>query len=99
MFYVGRTKSIPKRYAAPKRNPEKKREGGDFLIQPVYVNLNRLESKVYEQALMNAFEPEILINKIRGIARNRISPIHFVKSVISRIGDIAENDWLNFIGS
>ncbi|MCQ2426959.1 MAG: hypothetical protein MJ137_00970 [Clostridia bacterium] len=45
VFYVGRTKSIPKRYAAHKRNPEKKREGGDFLIQPVYVNLNWLESK------------------------------------------------------
>ncbi len=99
VFYVGRKKNISKRYSAHKRDLEKKKVGGDFMIQPVYVNLNWLESRVYEQALMNAFEPEILINKIRGLARNKISPIHFVESVLSRIGDIAEDEWLNYIGS
>ena len=47
---------------------------------------------------MKAFGTHILINKIRGISRNKIKSIHWTSAVLSYVGDIAENEWLYWLG-
>lgn len=57
-------------------NPEKILAGGDFLMVPVYTGLDAISAKSLEQGLMTAFGTHILINKIRGISRNKIRSKH-----------------------
>ena len=98
VFYVGRTKNFSARYSAHKSNPEKILAGGDFLMVPVYTGLDAVSAKSLEQGLMTAFGTHILINKIRGISRNKIRSKHWTSAVLSYVGDIAENEWLYWLG-
>ena len=98
VFYVGRTKNFSARYSAHKSNPEKILAGGDFLMVPVYTGLDAISAKSLEQGLMTAFGTHILINKIRGISRNKIRSKHWTSAVLSYVGDIAENEWLYWLG-
>ncbi len=98
VFYVGRTKNFSARYSAHKSNPEKILAGGNFLMVPVYTGLDALSAKSLEQALMTAFGAHILINKIRGISRSKIKSKHWTSDVLSYVGDIAENEWLYWLG-
>ena len=97
LFYVGRTKNVITRLYAHQNNPEKRARGGNFTLVPVYVGLSYIVSRAMEQALMNALGPEMLINKIRGISVSNVTPLFFVEAVLERIGDIAEDEWLNFL--
>lgn len=98
VFYVGRTKNFTARYSAHKANPEKVAAGGNFLMVPVYTGLDAVSAKALEQGLMNAYSTHILINKIRGISRKKIKPKYWTTAVLSYVGDIAENEWLYWLG-
>lgn len=98
VFYVGRTKNFTARYSAHKANPEKVAAGGNFLMVPVYNGLDAVSAKALEQGLMNAYSTHILINKIRGISRKKIKPKYWTTAVLSYVGDIAENEWLYWLG-
>jgi predicted GIY-YIG superfamily endonuclease len=98
VFYVGRTKNFAARYSAHKANAEKKKYGGNFTMQAVYVGLNLVSAKAYEQGLMTAFGTHVLINKYRAIARGKIGPQYFTQAVLSNMKDVAENEWLYWLG-
>lgn len=67
-------------------------------MQPVYVGLDFISARALEQSLMKCLGPLILINKIRGIAKNKIKPIYWTQAVISYMVDIAENEFLYWLG-
>jgi len=97
VFYVGGTNNVVARLAAHKSNPEKIAAGGKFVLLPVYVGLSLVGAIAMDQGLMRALSATILINKIRGLAQNKVAPKHWFLGITSYLGDIAENEWLNWL--
>lgn len=85
------------RLNAHRRDPKKVDRGGYFTLQPVFVGLNLATAKIFEQGLMEALKPYMLINEIRAIARWRVGPQHFVQAVLTHLGNVAENEWLYWL--